>query len=302
MPFSSGSRHSVQYVAETTFNTTPASPQTTQVPVAAINISPAKDVFSDPSIRSDRSIRFQRHGNVHVSGDIETAYLHGTYDDFLELAMHGTWTSNVLKQGTTRKSITLERGFTDLTTPQYMRFTGMVCSQFKLDVPVNDVVKATYTMMGAGQSLSTSPLDATPTVPAGKAPMTHLAGTFLEGGLAVGNMTAITLTLSNGYNENFVLGSSTPADLTYGYAQVSGQLTAYFDSAAQYSKFINETGTTLSFAINDGQGNTHTWLLPNVKFNGQSIPVNNDQSIVTTIPFVALYDGTEATAIKVTRS
>lgn len=302
MPFSSGSRHSVQYVPEVTLGTTPASPQTTQVAVASINITPSKDLYSDPSIRSDRSIRFNRHGNIHVAGDIETAYQHGTYDDFLEAALHGTWSANVLKQGTTRKSLTIERGYLDMAIPSYQRFSGMVVNSYKLDVPVNDVVKSTYSFMGTGQSIASSPLDATPTLPADKAPMTHLSGTFLEGGSAVGNITAVTFTLANGYNENFVLGNSTPADMSYGYAQASGQLTVYFDSFAQYNKFINETETSLSWAINDGLGNSHTWSLPRVKFNNMSIPVVNDQAIVATIPFVALYNSGTGTAVQVTRS
>lgn len=302
MAFSSGSRHSVQYVAEVTAGTTPASPQTTVIPVASINITPTKDVFNDPSIRSDRSIRYQRHGNVHVAGDIETAYMHGTYDDFLASALHGTWVSNVLKQGTTKTPFTIERGYTDLSGTSYQRFTGMHVNQFKLDVPVNDVVKTSYSFMGMGRSEATTPLDSTPTVPADKAPMTHLSGTFLEGGSAVGNITAVSLTIANGYNENFVLGGTAPAAMTYGYATVTGQLTVYFDSFAQYLKFINETETSLSWAINDGNGNTHTWSLPRVKFNGFTLPVSNDQSITATVPFVGLYDSITGTAVQVTRS
>lgn len=302
MAFSSGSRHSVQHVAETTFNTTPVTPQTTIVPVVSINITPSKDVFNDPSIRSDRSIRFQRHGNIHVAGDIETAYMHGTYDDFLAAALHGDWTSNTLKQGVTKKSFTIERGYLDLTGTNYQRFTGMVINQYRLDVPVNDVVRNTFSFMGAGRSEASSALDSTPTVPTDKAPMTHLSGTFLEGGSAVGNITAVQLNIANGYNENFVLGANTPRELTFGYATVSGQLTVYFDTFAQYLKFINETETTLSWAINDGQSNTHTWTLPRVKFNNFTLPVNNDQSITATVPFVALYDSATSTAVQVVRS
>lgn len=300
--FHSGSRHTVSYVEETTFNTTPASPEMLQVPIASVNISPTKDVFNDPSIRSDRSIRFQRHGNIRVNGDVEVAYQHGTYDDFLAAALHGDWASNVLKQGVTRHSFTIERGFTDLASPMYQRFTGCVVNQLQLSVPVNDVVKATFNVMGAGQASASAPLDATPTVVAGKAPMTHLSGTFLEAGTAIGNITALTLTIANGYGENFVLGNNTPANLTYGYATVSGQLTVYFDSATLYNKFINETGSTLSFAINDGAGNVHTWVLPNVKYNGMTLPVTNDQAIQATVPFVALFDNATSTAVQVTRT
>lgn len=300
--FHSGSRHNVAYVAEVTAGTTPPSPEMTQVPVASVNITPTKDVFNDPSIRSDRSIRFQRHGNVHVAGDLETAYEHGVYDDFLAAALHGTWTSNVLKQAAVKTTFTIERGYTDIDVPFYQRLTGVHVTAFKMDVPVNDVVKAHYTLMGMGQTSASSALDSTPTIPTGKAPMTHLSGTFLEAGSAVGNITAISIDINNGYNENFVLGSSSPAAVTYGYAKVTGQLTVYFDSAAMYNKFINETATSISFEVNDGQGNTHTWSLPNVKFNGMSMPVNNDQAVIASIPFVALYDSVTGTAVQVTRS
>lgn len=306
MAFTSGSRHYVQYVAETVFGTTPANADTKEIPIVSIALSPSKDIFTDPSIRSDRSIRFQRHGNVHVAGDLETAYQAGTYDDLLAAALHGDWAGNVLRQGVTKKSFTIERGYLDITTPFYQRFTGCVVNEFSLEVPVNDVVRGTYSLMAAGTSSGAAPLDATPQRLEGSAPMTHLNGTFMEGSVATGNMTAISLTISNGYSENFVLGGSTPKELSPGYATITGSLTAYFDSASQYNKFMQEQETSLSFAINDGAGGTHTWLLPRVKFNGYTMPVTSDQAITVTIPFVALTTAsTHAvpnTAVQVTRT
>lgn len=306
MAFNSGSRHYVQYVAETVFGTTPAAADTKEVPIVSISLSPSKDVFTDPSIRSDRSIRFQRHGNIHLSGDLETAYQAGTYDDLLAAALHGDWVGNVLRQGVTKKSFTIERGFLETATPFYQRFTGCVVNEFTLEVPVNDVIRGTYSLMAAGTTSGSAALDASPQKLEGSAPMTHLNGTFMEGGAATGNMTAITLTVANGYSENFVLGGSTPKELSPGYATVTGTITAYFDGASQYNKFMAETETALSFAINDGAGSTHTWLLPRVKFNGYTMPVTSDQAITVTIPFVALTTSaahaTPNTAIQVTRS
>ena len=68
------------------------------------------------------------------------------------------------------------------------------------------------------------------------------------------------------------------------------------------NRFINETETALKVAVDDPTGaNEYSFLFPRAKFNGASVPVANPQSRIITIPFVALYDSTEASNVVIYR-
>jgi hypothetical protein len=86
-------------------------------------------------------------------------------------------------------------------------------------------------------------------------------------------------------------------------ATIEGTITAYFEDAALINRFLDETETALQIAVDDPTGaSDYTWLFPRVKINGADVPVDNPTSRIITMPFVALYDATEGTNLKLTRS
>ena len=80
-------------------------------------------------------------------------------------------------------------------------------------------------------------------------------------------------------------------------------MTVYYEDAALINKFLAETESSIEVSIDDPTGaNPYTFLFPKVKYNGASVPVQNPQSRLITLPFVSLYDGTEGTNLKLTRT
>ena len=100
MAFAQGSRSSLSYKAETTFGTTPAG-NFTNLPFSTHSLNLTKDRVAGNDIQADRMPRVDRHGNRQVAGDIVVDLRDADYDDFLESAMLSTWSTNVLKVGTT---------------------------------------------------------------------------------------------------------------------------------------------------------------------------------------------------------
>ena len=95
-------------------------------------------------------------------------------------------------------------------------------------------------------------------------------------------------------NPTFVVGDDSTPQLEYGRAVVEGSITSYWEDLSLVNRFLNETETAFSVAVNDPTGsNEYKFFFPRVKFNGATIPVDNPQSRIITIPFVALYDTTE---------
>lgn len=306
MPFSQGSRAGLSYVAETVFGTTPVTPSLIQLPYTTHTLNLTKERVTGNDIQPDRMVRVDRHGNRSVAGDIVADLRKADYDPFLESAFFGTFATNVLKVGTTPKFFSIEDAATDIT--QFRLFTGMAVSSLAVSIRPNQMVTGTFSMVGKDMTISGTSVDAVKTASSVNQPFDSYSGA-LSIGTAGGALTAaaivtgIDFTINNALAPTFVVGSSSTPQLEYGMATVEGTITAYFEDASLINRFINETATGLQVVIDDPTGlSDYTWLFPRVKINGADVPVDNPASRIITMPFVALYDTTENTNLKLTRS
>lgn len=301
MAFSQGSRSGLAYVVESTFGTTPSTPAMIDLPFSSSDINLSKEILQSPDIRSDRAINYYRHGNKQIGGDIAFALRADDFDDVLESAFFGQIATGVLKIGTTQQSLTIEERSLDIT--QYRRFTGCVVSQLQVACQVNATVNCTASIVGKDMTTSTSPLDASITAYSANDPFDTYSGAITENGSPIAIVTSVNFTIQNGVNPTFVLGSAATPQLEYGRSVITGTLEAYFQDMTLMNKFINETESTLEIAMTTPSGaDTYTWLFPRIKYNGGSVPIANEQSRIISMPFAALYDATEATMLKLTKS
>jgi len=306
MAFSQGSRAGLSYVAETTFGTTPGTPALIQLPYTTHSLDLTKDRVTGNDIQPDRMLRVDRHGNRSMSGDIVVDLRKADYDPFLESAFMSTFATNVLKVGTTPKSFSIEDAATDIA--QFRLFTGATVSSMAVSIRPNQMVTSTFSMVGKNMTISGTSVDPAKTASSTNQPFDAYSGSLRiadAGGTlaAAAIVTGFDFTLNNALAPTFVVGSSTTPQLEYGMATVEGTITAYFEDAALINRFLNETQTALEIAVDDPTGSSdYTFLFPRVKINGASVPVDNPTSRIITLPFVALYDTTENTNIKLTRS
>lgn len=306
MAFSQGSRAGLSYVAETVFGTTPATPSLIQLPYTTHSLNLTKERVTGNDIQPDRMPRVDRHGNRSVAGDITVDLRKGDYDPLFESAFFNTFSTNVLKVGTTPKYFSIEDAATDIA--QFRLFTGMAVSSLAVSIRPNQMVTGTFSMVGKDMTIAGTSVDAVKTASTGNAPFDAYSGA-----LSIGNaggalssaaiVTGIDFTINNALAPTFVVGSSSTPQLEYGMATVEGTITAYFEDAALINRFINETESALQVSVDDPTGaSDYTWLFPRVKINGADVPVDNPTSRIISLPFVALYDATEATNLKLTRS
>lgn len=306
MPLAQGSRSGLSYVAESVYGTTPGTPSLIQLPYTTNSLNLTKERVQGNDLQPDRMPRVDRHGNRSVAGDIVVDLRKGDYDAFLESAFMNTFSTNTLKIGSTIKSFSIEDAATDIT--QFRLFTGCVVSQTSFSIKPNQMVTTTFSMIGKNMSISGSSVDATKTAASSNQPFDAYSGALSIGdaGGALSSsaiVTGIDFSVNNALASRFVVGSSTTAELEYGMATVEGTITAYFEDAALINRFINETETALQVSVDDPTGSSdYTFLFPRVKINGAEVPVDGPTSRIITLPFVALYDTTEGTNIKLTRS
>ena len=303
MAFAQGSRSSLAYIAETAFGTTPASPTFAYLPFNTHSIDLSKDRVEGNEIQSDRMTRVDRHGNKQAGGSVEVDLRKADFDEFIESAFFSSFSTDVVKVGTTPKYFTIEDAAEDIS--QFRTFTGMAVSGMSVSIAPNQMVSTTFDMVGKDmtQAATTASTGGTPTAASSNQPFDSYSGTISDGGSSISIVTSIDFSIQNSLAPTFVVGSDAAQSLEYGRAVVEGTMTVYYEDATLINKFLNETESTIEVSVDDPTAaNSYTFLFPRVKYNGASVPVQNPQSRLITMPFVGLYDATEGTNIKLTRT
>jgi hypothetical protein len=301
MAFAQGSRSSLSYVSEVTFGTTPAG-NFINLPFSTHSLNLTKDRVAGNDIQADRMPRVDRHGNRQVAGDIVVDLRDGDYDPFLESAMLNTWSTNVLKVGVTPKFFSIEDYAADID--QARLFTGMAVSTMGVSLAPNQMVTTTFGMIGKDMTISGT--QKTQTASSGNAPFDSYSGDIAIGNVAsssaVAIVTGLDFTLTNSFAPTFVIGDDSAPSLEYGRAEIEGTLTAYFEDTSLINRFLNETESELEVSVNDPTGsNAYTFLFPRIKINSADVGVDGPTSRIISMSFVALYDATENTNLKITR-
>jgi len=301
MAFAQGSRSSLSFITEATFGTTPAG-NFTNLPFSTHSLNLTKDRMAGNDIQSDRMPRVDRHGNRQVSGDIVVDLRDGDYDDLLESAMLNTWATNVLKVGTTPKFFSVEDYAADVD--QARLFSGLSVSSLAISLAPNQMVATTFSMVGKNMTIGGT--EKTQDAATGAAPFDSYSGDIAIGNVGSSStaaiVTSLDFTVTNSFAPTFVIGDDSAPSLEYGQAVVEGTLTAYFEDAALITRFLDETETEIEVSVDDPTGaNAYTFLFPKVKINSADVGVDGPTSRMISMSFVALYDATEGTNLKITR-
>ena len=305
--FAQGSRSRLSYAVQTNFDTAAttgfvALPYTT----SALNLS--KDRVAGTDIQTDRMPRHDRHGNRQVGGDIVADLREEDFDPFLESVMLNTFATNDLTIGTSPKYFTIEDYAADID--QARLFTGCTVSSMNVSIAPNQMVTATYNIVGKDMSISATEQNnggSGITASSDNSPFDAYSGVVklddkdASSAATIALVTSIDFTLNNSFAPTFVVGSAAAPALEVGRAEIEGTMTAYFEDAALINRFINETESELTVQVGDGT-NTLDFFFPRIKINSADVSVDGPTSRVINMSFVALYNSTDTTSFKITRS
>lgn len=300
-----GSRHALHLVPEVTYGTTPTSPGFLAVRHNKCGLGMDRDSLKSEELRSDRQISGFRLGQKSVGGPIEMEISNDAQlETMLEALLGGTWNTNVLKAGTTRRSFSMMRTFDDMAAAndKYLLAKGVELASAEFKINPKNLAMVTFDTVAQSQTFSdTAPAGATFGSPSTTLQMDSFTGTISEGGSGIAVVTELSLKIDNKVDRRFVIGSTDTILPDQGQIDITGSITAYFESDVLLNKFINDTQSSLQFVLSDGS-NTLTIELPAIKYTGGKPDVSNDKSITLTLPFQAIYDSGSSSNIVVTRS
>lgn len=311
MAFATGSEVRLAYVAETAFGTIPTSPAfKTARFTGGPGLRTNKVTGTSAEIQPDRNIRDEFLLGMDVTGSFPFEMSYGSHDDFLAAALMGTWTSNVLINGLARSSFTVEQTYQDGgATISERRFAGTMFDGVSLSLTARAAITGSFTLMGQRETEDTGDLaGATYAAPPTTPIMTASANVA---SLAVGSLSPqprirkLDFTLTNHLYTRPEVASLYTNAFGEGRCDVTGTLEAYFEAggAAAYAAALAHQNFPISFTAGSVAGSRYTFAFPNCKLGNADISLpGNDQDVILSLPFRALYDSVSGATISLTRA
>jgi hypothetical protein len=300
------SRTRLAYVAESAWGTTPTTPTMLIQRFVSENLSPNIQNVISQEIRSDRNIPDLIQVGQDAGGSVDFELSYGSFEDWMESLMFSTWSTNVLKNGTTQKSFTLEKTFENGATDQYHRFAGAVANTLSLNMQVGQIVTGSFGFLCKNMTVAQSAIAGSSYTAVNSNPVINAAANFASltmTGVTGPELTALTMNITNNLANQAVIGSLASRGIRTGRFEVTGEMTAYFETAEAMDLFLAGTGADLSFNIGGASTLKYQFDVGTLKFeNAQIVAGGNDQDVMVQLTYRGLYDSSDAATLKITRT
>ena len=121
-------------------------------------------------------------------------------------------------------------------------------------------------------------------------PFDSFTGSIREDGALIAAIQSIDFNCDNSMDRRFVVFDDTSLLPSIRKFNLSGTVSAYFDSITLYNKFISETSSSLQFELIDNDGNAYWVYMPNIKYMSGNPDVSDDGSVTINMAFAAVKD------------
>lgn len=199
--------------------------------------------------------------------------------------------------GHVEESYAIEQFYTE--TPTSETFTGSKINGFTLNLPPTGVATVDFDVMSKDVTTSATQYFGAPTAATSTDSMAAVNGVLRANGTVQAVLTGLTITGAANYTGDPVVGSNTIPKFFPGIVGVTGQATAYFDSATLRDVFLNETEIDiigLFTGSNDPAAQFMSFVMPRVKL-GSHTKSDGEGAIVVTMEFTALLNSAGGSGI-----
>lgn len=306
MAIASGSGARVAYVAESTPGTTPATPTFKVLRTTGGGLSATKSVAVSEEIRQDRNVADEILTGVDAGGSYNFELSYGSFDDILESALSGTWTTNVLKNGLTRKYFTFEETLETGATDSFFRFPMSAVNGFSLDITARERITGSFDVFSQQETNATAIITgATYTAANTKDVMSasNSVGTLTISGVTSPKVRRLSLQTTNNFRRRPVVANLYSEEYGDGRFEATGTLEIYFEDTALAATVLAHGTAALTATIGHVTAEKYTLSMPKIRFGdgAHRIGGNNDD-IMMSVPFRAVYDSGIAASLQITRA
>lgn len=307
MTLATSNRTAIRYVAESVFGVTPATPALQEIRYTGESINYSLRNIKSQEIRSDRNTTDLVQVQSDAGGDVNFELSATTFDEWIEAALCGTWTADVLKNGTELRSYTIQKHFQDPTVPFFKNYTGMRIGGFDLSMQTGQIVSGKFMTMGLGAATDTSQI-AGATFPAISTTevmnaVSNITSIEEDGVTSTNFFNKLSLSLNNNLRAQRAIGSLPSIGIGLGSLDVTGSLDLFLQNKTLVDKYLAGTFFSLAITLEDAAANSYILELPRTKFEtGTVVSGGLDQDVMLSGTIRAIYDASEACMIKITRA
>lgn len=191
--------------------------------------------------------------------------------------------------GHLREYYTIEHAYTDIVQSEV--FTDCVVSQAMFKMPPTGMNTCEFSILGLNMQTDTTAYFTTPTAAVGTGVTAAANGALYIGGVAVGLVTGLDITLNGNYSTpGGVVGSNVEPDIFQGSIDVTGNATVLFQDGTFRDYFLDETEVSLIAVFttaNTPNADFFGITMSRLKFGGASKD-DGEKGLTLTMPFTAL--------------
>lgn len=212
-----------------------------------------------------------------------------------------------VKPGDTAYGFNIERTPGGLSN-EYHTFLGCVFDGWEMTAEAKQPVKFRWPIQGRDETTETSEFggsDATAinitTQPAFSVNQANVA--FLTNRSVETQVTSVTMSYAPGLRPRDTIGAGLgPSSFGYGKHRVTGTMRIFYEDTTRYTRFRDETLTSIILYLVDGAGNGYFFSVPNVKLRtGDRSTPRQEEDRFEEYEFSALYDTTDGTGFVLSR-
>lgn len=199
--------------------------------------------------------------------------------------------------GHTDKSFAIEHWYADIAQDEL--FLGCKIATVDVNLPPTGIATVDLGIIGQDVTTGVAAYLTAPTAATGTGVEAAVNGVLLVAGVPVAICTGAKFKIDGGYSGDPVVGSNKVPFVFPGRVNVSGELNAYFETAALRDYFLNETEVSLAIALttsNDAAADFVSFVFPRIKVGGFN-RTDGEQGIVATLPFMALFNSAGGTGV-----
>jgi len=308
MPNATSAGYRVGYVAEVTPGTTPASALT------LVRTTGGGGKVTSSATESDELQLAEVADLVRVGADsvgtINGELSYGALDVFMEAILGGTWSTNVVKAGTTKRTFTFEDQYTDgpIFVPwRYSLVDSLMLSfavgskpTFKLGYVCGSPPTVAATVTAGTGGPTAAPANDIMT-PVGSIQLAQEGG---SGSLLAGapGITAFSIEVTRPVIKQPQLGTLALASADASRLIVKGSFSVYFATKALFDKYLANTQTSLAFTVGGAAALRYAFLMAKVRLaDGGPQDVAKDQPVIQTYQYQSTFDASTS-SLQVTRT
>ena len=177
-----------------------------------------------------------------------------------------------------------------------------------LSMQIQQIVTGSFTFLSKGTATAQDIIAGATYIPAPSNDVINAATDFASlaiTGVSSPSITTLNLNITNNLRQQKVLAddlNNVVVGIGTGRFEVTGDLTAYFENEEIFDLYLAGNSTDLTFKLGGPSSLNYIFDMGKIKFvTGEVIAGGNDQDVLASMTFRALFDGVDNT-LKITRT